>query len=436
MSEIQDKLAALSRRAGLMTGAQWARQRAEEDQRRRAGAYDLDRVLPGKEVGEGDARFYLIRSDFPLDVAHGTVELGAVLSTSSKHIAFSACDPELEDLDPRATLFMDTETTGLAGGAGTVAFLVGVGYFTEDAFRLDQCFMRDFDEEEPMLRFLAELFATHNAVVGYNSKSFDLPLLRTRFIQNRIPFRLDGYMHYDAMHAARRIWKDRLGSCTLGAVEEAILGVRRAGDVPGHLIPQFWFDYLRSRDARPLTGVFQHHQTDILSLVALTGLVSQLLEAPDGGGFEYAEDRLSIVRLHFRQKHYEDVVEHALRFLESEDRSPLRRQCLEMLAFACKRLQRFEEMARFWERLIDEFPSHLDARLELAKHCEHRLRDLGRAEALCLDALDLLERRPSGGEAPHTAAVRERIERIRGKRARGLRAGRGDDLVRDAEDNE
>lgn len=431
----REKLEALLRRTGVMTGAQWARQRMQEEQRREAGEYDIDRIVPGEAVGKGDAKFYLVRRDFPLDALHGSVELGSVLRTSSKHIAFSACDPDLEDLDPRATLFMDTETTGLVGGTGTVAFLVGVGYFMQDVFRLDQCFMRDFDEEEPMLEFLVGIFENHNAVVGYNSKSFDLPLLRTRFIQNRIPFRLDGYLHYDAMHAARRIWKDRLGSCTLGAVEEAVLGVRREGDVPGHLIPQYWFDYLRTRDARPLRGVFYHHSMDILSLVALTGLVSQLLETP-GGGFEHAEDRLSVVRLHFRQKQYPAVLEHALRFLENEERSPLRRECLEMLALASKRLQRFEEMAVFWERLVEEFPSHVDARLELAKHCEHRLRDLARAEALCAQALDLLERRAAlrqglPAESGGADALRRRLERIRRKRARGGLAAQDPDLAQD-----
>ncbi len=419
----REKLNALLRRTGMMTGAQWVQKRMEEERRREEGEYDIDRVVPGELTGEGDAQFYLVRRDFPLDALHGSIDLGAVLRTSSKHIAFSACDPDLEDLDPRATLFMDTETTGLSGGTGTVAFLVGVGYFTEHAFRLDQCFMRDYDEEEPMLRFLAGIFRNHSAVVGYNSKSFDLPLLRTRFIQNRIPFRLDGCLHYDAMHAARRIWKERLGTCTLAAVEEAVLGVRREDDVPGHLIPQYWFDYLRTRDARPLKGVFYHHSMDILSLVALTGLVSQMLETP-GGGFEHAEDRLSVVRLHFRQKQYAEVLEHASRFLEEEERSPLRRECLEMLALAAKRLRRFEEMALFWERLAEEYPSHLDARLELAKHCEHRLRDLDRAELLCAEVLDLFDRRAAlsrdaGAGPPGADALRRRLERIRRKRARG-----------------
>lgn len=415
-----------------MTGSQLGRKRGEEEEQRRAGVFEIEKTIAGQIIGGEDSRFYLVRRDFPLSHVQGSVELGAVLETKSHHIAFSACDPDLEDFDPRATLFMDTETTGLCGGTGTVAFLVGIGYFVEDCFRLDQCFMRDFDEEESLLQYVAGLFTTRNAVVGYNSKSFDLPLLRTRFIQNRIPFRLDGCLHYDLMHAARRLWKERLGSCTLGNVEQEILGFHREGDVAGHLIPQRWFDYLRTRDARPLKGVFYHHQMDILSLVALTGLVSHLLEQPDGSGFEYAEDRLSLVRMHFRQKHYTDVIEHATRFIESEDLSPLRRECLDMLATACKRTQRFEEMARYFERLADEFPSHMEARLELAKHCEHRLRDLERAEALCAQVIDLLERRAAVMRDEHLyeaqiSAIQGRIDRIRRKRVRSVKGRSAED---------
>lgn len=429
MPDKKDKLEALRRHHGMMSGAQWAQARNQEEERRRAGTYEIERVVPGQIIENEAGSFFLVRRDFLLDYFQGDVELGAVLKTDSRHIAFSACDPDLADLDPRKTLFMDTETTGLSGGTGTVAFLTGIGYFTEDAFRLDQCFMRDFDEEEPMLRFLADMMPGFTAVVGYNSKSFDLPLLRTRFIQHRIPFRMDGFLHYDAMHAARRIWKERLGSCTLCAIEQQILGVRREGDVPGHLIPELWFDYLRSRDARSMRGVLYHHQMDILSLVALTGLVSLLLEAPEGQGFEHAEDRLSLVRIHFRQKHYPEVLEHARRFLETEEQSPLRRECLEMTALACKRLQQFADMASYFELIVQEFPSHIEARLELAKHHEHRTRDLNAAERLCTEALELLERHFSADD-PGYNVVRKRIERIQKKRSRG-RPGTGEAFLDD-----
>lgn len=409
-SKQKDMLRRLTDRLNLMQGSDWVRQREELEERRAAGEFEIDTVVPGRLVGEEDEAFYLVQQDFPLDFRQGNVELGMVLQGKSKHIAFSACDPGLKDFDVRKTLFMDTETIGLAGGSGTVAFLVGAGYFTEDGFRLDQCFMRDYDDEEPMLRYIAGLLENAEAVVSYNGKSFDLPLLRTRFIQNRLPFRGDDILHYDLVHVARRFWRRRLADCSLGNIEREVLSVRRHGDIPSFLIPQMWLDYLDTRDAGPLKPVFYHHRNDILSLVALTAWLCQCLERPVGESFEHTEDRLSLVRLHFKQKQYAEVIEHANAFLEREDRSPLRRECLEMLALACKRLQRFVEMQQAWELVIDEFPSDITARLELAKHHEHRTRDLLTAEKLLDEAVERYD------PAPATLA---RLERIRRKLAKG-----------------
>ena len=377
-------------RLGALANAPHILQRQEDEERVEAGEYDIEQVFTGTLTGDEDSSFFLVRNRFPLGHRQGTVELGEVMQTSARHIAFSACDTELQDFDPCRALFVDTETIGLAGGSGTVAFLIGVGYFEGEDFVLDQCFMRDYDDEEAMLTFLGERFQQADTVVSYNGKSFDVPLLRTRFIQHRLPFRLQGLGHFDLVHAARRIWKRRLSDCSLGNIEREILGIERHGDIPSYLIPQMWFDYLRSRDARPLKPVFYHHQMDILSLVALTARLSQCLEAPDGEGFHHGEDRLSVVRLHFRQKQFEHVVAQAQRFLTEPQHNGLRTECLQLLAHACKRLEQFTEMQRAWEMLLEECPDHLEACVELAMHHEHRTRDLSRAHELCLLAIHQL----------------------------------------------
>ncbi len=384
---------------------------------REAGTYKLERVVPGEIHGDDEFGFYLIRHDYPLEHRQGIVTLGSVLQSQSKHIAFSACDPELEDFDPRTACFIDTETTGLSGGTGTVAFLVGVGYFTEDSFRLDQCIMRDFDDEEPMLQYLAELFNRHETLVSYNGKSFDLPLLRTRFIQNRIPFREGALKHLDLVHAARRFWKKRLKDCSLGNIEREILAIHREGDVPSYLIPQLWFNYLEQQDGRPLEGVIYHHEMDILSLVSLTAWMSQCLDGPPGQGFEHHEDKLSVVRIHFRQKNYDEVLIHAQAFLDEVEGSPLCRECLEMLGYACKRRARWEEMQQTWESLLEGFPGDPVASHELAKHHEHRTRDLVAAAQLCREALThyATSEGSAGLERPEARAFRKRLERIEKK---------------------
>lgn len=418
----------LSHRLNLRSGGEWAEEREALAARLEAGDFEIDRVMPGELIGDEDSRFFLVRRDYPLEHRQGDLQLGDALQCLSSHVAFSACDPALADFNPQTALFMDTETIGLAGGAGTVAFLVGVGYFHDDMFRLDQCFLRDYDDEEAMLHFLTERFKECGSVVGYNSKSFDLPLLRTRFIQHRIPFPLGEVPHYDLVHAARRFYKRRLADCSLGNIERAVLGIARHGDVPGYLIPQMWFDYLRTRDARPLDRVFYHHRMDILSLVSLTAWLSRCLAAPDGNGFAHVEDRISLVRLHFRQKQYDQVVAHANAFLEKEERSPLRRECLGLLATACKRTGRWAEMQQALELFVQEFPSDVFARLELAKHHEHRSRDLLTAEALLAETLAMA----IPEEAP---AIQARLDRVRNKLHRGRRFSRkrGSDVDADAD---
>lgn len=424
MSDIKEKLKGLLATKGVMTGAEWRRKLEDVEQRRKAGEFEIDKIVPGKVVEEETGGFYLVTQELPLDSRQGRVELGAVLDVIPEHIALSACDAELEEFEPATSLFMDIETIGLAGGTGTVAFLVGVGYFTEGIFRVEQCFMRDYDDEEAMLNYLDRLSARCQTVVSYNGKTFDLPLLRTRFIANRMPFRLDRALHFDLLHAARRFWKARLEDCTLSTIEQEILGVRRHGDVPSSQIPQIWFDYLDTRDARPLEKVFYHHKMDILSLVALTAWLSQCLSAPEGRGFEHSQDRLSLVRLHYRQKRYEEVVQHGLQFLETDADSPLRRECLELVAFAFKRRQDWPRMKDMWERLRDEDPKNLLARLELAKYYEHRARNLPAAEHECEAAVQFLETRialnqHSDLDTWHLESFHHRLGRIRRKLVKG-----------------
>lgn len=421
MSDVRDRLQSLLARQGLMSGAQWRRQAEELAQRRATGEFEIDKIIAGDLVGQPSEGFYLVRTDFPLEIPHGNVTLGEALLALPEHIALSANDSDLQDFTPETAVFMDTETTGLAGGSGTVAFLVGVGYFEGDVFRLEQAFMRDFDDEEPMLRYLDSVFKGRDTVVTYNGKSFDIPLLRTRFIQNRIPFRLDAALQYDLLHAARRFWKRRLGDCGLINIEREILGVRRHGDVPSAEIPEIWLEYLRTRDARRLEAVFYHHKMDILSLAALAGRLSQSLSLPQGEGFEHLEDRLSLVRLHFIQKNYAEVAEHGRRLLEEEAEAAIRCECLYLMGMASKRLQRWAEMEEAWTLLLAERPRDLVARLELAKHFEHRARNLLAAEQICIETVEFLETRSAlenDDEPLGLMDFQKRLERIRRKLGR------------------
>jgi len=417
-SEKIAQLRALLNTPGVLAGSQFRAVTEERDAKRAAGEYEVRHVVPGEIVGEPDNGFYLVRQDFPLAWKHGCVALESALATDARHVATSANDDALAGFNPRKAVFVDTETTGLMGGSGTVAFLIGVGYFIENSFRLDQCFMRDYDDEGPMLAFLDGLFKNAETLVSFNGKTFDLPLLRTRFIQNRVPFRLDGAMHYDLVHAARRFWKKRLGDCSLGSVERNILGLQRHGDVAGAEIPVRWFNYLRSRDARPLTPVFYHHKMDILSLVSLTGLLSQKMSEPEGQGFEHHEDRLSLLRLQVKRKEWEQAAALAERLLEQLDDEKLMCQCLELAVLATKRTKEWERMETYSVRIIEQFPNHTLARIEYAKHLEHRRRNLPEAIRICREGLQIQNTRMALGYSPAILGLRDlesRMERMEKK---------------------
>jgi len=431
MSDIKDRLNRIMKmQSGLMVGSQWRKGAEELAERRAAGEFELEKFVPGEIIENDFGSFYIVRKEWPFDARQGNISLGDALLALPEHIALSANDTELEDFDPRKAIFMDTETTGLAGGSGTVAFLVGVGYFDEDKFKLEQVFMRDFDEEEAMLSYLDGLFKNRDTVVTYNGKSYDIPLLRTRFIQNRIPFRLDTVLQYDLLHAARRFWKRRLGDCSLGNIEREILAVRRHGDVPGAEIPMIWLNYLRTRDATKIKAVFYHHEMDILSLAALTGRLSQNLSASEDGGFKHHEDKLSHVRVNFIQKKYPQVLEHGRLLLDEEIASGLRRECLYLMGMAAKRLQKWLDAQKLWDDLLHENPRDIIARLELVKLHEHRTKNLPEAERICQETITCLETRQSlntgqygrqidDNTSNEIQAFRTRLARIQRKLRRG-----------------
>ena len=161
-------------------------------------------------------------------------------------------------------LFLDTETTGLSRGAGTVAFLVGVGYFSQDHFVVEQYLMRDYDEELFVLQEINRLLEAFPVLVTFNGRTFDMPVLQSRFLLNRFPDKYES-VHADVLYPSRRLWKLRLGSCNLQTLEESVLGVVREDDIPGALIPQTYFKYLDNRDFEPIRSIMAHNRQDITS---------------------------------------------------------------------------------------------------------------------------------------------------------------------------
>ena len=406
------------RRLGLTRGTDQIRRRS------RQRGKPIEELIAGELVDTDSGRFFLYRESYALDHLHGQERLSSLLSHVPHGPAVLARDERLAAVDLERIAFVDTETTGLAGGTGTYAFLVGVGAFRQGAFVLHQYFMRDYGDEPAQLQGLGELLQDMEAVVSFNGKSFDLPLLETRFIMSRQPPRLVDVPHLDLLPAARRLWKYRLASCALSSLEDEVLAVRRTqADVPGWLIPGLYADYARSGDAREMPRIFYHNAQDILSLVTLAARMCGLLTSEDlESGNLPGEDLYGLGRL-FSELGEVDRAEAAYtRAARSSQVRWVRERAMRDLAYLLKRQERGAEALPWWEELA-RTEGAIYAHEELAKHYEWQASDPEQALAWTRQALDLVSQWPRGGKRRVVLAELEhRLVRLERKLA-GQAAG-------------
>lgn len=380
---------------------------------------DVQDLLGGTIVDGPYGACFVTERTFQLDHQHGDEPLAAFFEVSDRGLGCLArsADPLLADRE--AVLFLDTETTGLAGGTGTFVFLVGLGYFRADRLVIRQFFMRDHAEEPAMLAALNALFAQFEVVVSFNGKSFDVPLLTTRYIANRQRPALRTSAHLDLLHPARRVWRERLDSCTLGTLERAVLGHSRDRDVPSWMIPELYFRYVRGGAPEPLVGVFEHNLHDVLSLVALTCRLGRLLDGPSGIPAE-ADELFAAARIYEDLGLLGEACSRYERALASGRGVAVRAQVASRLAMLCKRAGRHERAVQLWRRLATLGLTGCEPFVELAKHYEHRLRDYDAALAVVEQALAVVElwqlRRQPGAAAERAALEHRRLRLIEKRR--------------------
>jgi uncharacterized protein len=297
-------------------------------------------------------------------------------------------------------LFFDVETTGLNGGAGTFAFLVGCGWFDADArFRTRQYLLTSPSDERGMLKRLAADLREAGVLVSFNGKSFDAPLLEMRFLYHRMEWEAAGTPHFDVLHPSRRFWRSAdLDEFGLGPLERKVLGARRIGDVPGFEIPSRYFAFLRSGDAAPLEGVLEHNRIDLLSLAGLAATLCRLVsEGPEASAD--ARELLALGRVYAgarRELLASAAYERALLLGRADPATAV--EALRGLAEVRSRSNRHQEAAECWRELLDSAtcPTRVatQAARALAIHHEHRVRDLPAAHAFALRSLEY-ESRPS-----------------------------------------
>jgi uncharacterized protein YprB with RNaseH-like and TPR domain len=356
-----------------------------QERRRGPAPVPLEELVEGMRIENVRGEFFLVESSVHLEIRHGDVPLSRFHAIEPGTIGVLTAEPELESFDLRRAVFLDTETTGLAGGAGTAAFLIGLGWVDGERFRVRQYFMRDYHEEGALLHALAEELERFERLVTFNGKMFDVPLLDARFRLNRGRFPLAGAPHLDLLHPARRLWKARLESCRLQSLEAELMGLRRHRDIAGEDIPHVYFDWVRRRDARMLARVFEHNRQDIVSLAALAVLACQWVE---DGQAEDARDIYSLARVLERGRLYarsEAEYERALAAGSDLVRGP----ALLRLAWRAKRSGEHERAARLWTEAGEA--GEVEGWRELAMHYEHRSRELQRALEAVERGLALVE---------------------------------------------
>ena len=369
----------------------------------------IEEVVSGKFISTPFGDSFVRENYFPQDYRCGEVELFQIFQSSAKTISSLARDDRLKKIDMNKTVFLDTETTGLAGGAGTYIFLVGAGYFEGDQFCVRQYFMRDYNEERALLSAVNELLSNFEAIVSYNGKTFDIPLIQSRFIMSGMKMSLKDPYHFDLLYPARRLWKKRLESCSLSTVERDILGVIRENDVPGYLVPEIYFRYLKTKDARALKQVFEHNLQDILSLAALVSRMCCLVEDPFNNT-KYGMDIFSIGKMFDEEKRYEQCTHYYTEALKHNLREEETLEILRLASFAYKRQGEWEEAEKIWKKTIERSPEFIYYPYEeLAKYYEHHLKDYQKAETIIEESLNIVE----------NIFIREklqyRLNRIKGK---------------------
>lgn len=298
-------------------------------------------------------------------------------------------DASLPDtIDPEHFLFLDTETTGLSRGAGTVAFLVGVGFVRGKEMIVRQYMMRDYDEESFVLRHVLDHFKSAKALVTFNGRAFDMPLLQSRFIMQRMRADLSDFPHVDLLHTARRVWKLRLSSCRLSTLEEHIYGEPRVDDLPGAEVPQRYFDYLKSHDFSLLEDVLKHNAQDIVTLLRLLYTLAQLHENPMSA--EFVQDIFSLGRVYEKRGHMQ-TARACYRAADAGSMSALSR---ERLAYCLTRDHEPQEAARIYEKMIAAHQGGAKPYIALCKILEHKTKDIRKAADVARKGLLYLSDRP------------------------------------------
>lgn len=317
-----------------------------------------------------DTAFLIREFSYPLDSVFNRVRLSSWKEIPPRFLTLVSGDEAFMRIDPMKLLYFDVESTGLSGGTGTIPFMLGFGFFTPDHFRVKIFILNDLSREDKMLacvdEFLEEL--DPSATVTFNGRSFDFPLMETRYILHRKRFPLQKKPHLDFLFPARTIWKNSYESRKLGYLGDLLLGISREDDVDPGLIPSLYFSYLRSNRFSLLEKVVEHNALDLVGLSALlllaVGYVMDVSSTRDAG------EMLGVAMLFEKSGCFDRAGELLEMVRQASDRQDIMVKAVKRLSILKKKKKLFEEASELW-KVLSEFHDHF-ALKELSIHFEHR----------------------------------------------------------------
>ncbi len=403
MAGIQEQLALLRAKVAhidrkyAMPGAPTSVRKPDET------ASFVEDLLTGEVVETAHGKHFETEKLYERHRRHGSVDISDLID-----LRHDLLDPlssgAIPNCPPTRWAFLDTETTGLAGGSGTYAFLIGVGSIDEEGFRVRQFFMRDYGEEASQLHALSEYLQRFDVLITYNGKSYDQPLLETRFRMARARHPFTRMEHLDLLFGARRLWKLRLDSCRLVHLENQVLGLDRDGDVPGEMIPYYYFEYLRTHRAFRLIPIFHHNVLDIVSLACLTAIVPEAFRDPERVTLRHGADLLGLARWLTQAGRVPQSLTLLRRAVDMGlPDSLLFRTLLDIGLLEKKCGNQTGSLAVFSDLAASPNPHRVRAYEELAKYYEHKERNYAMALEMTRGALAIAE----------TPEIQRREERLK-----------------------
>ncbi|MFW5986200.1 MAG: ribonuclease H-like domain-containing protein [Halanaerobiales bacterium] len=338
-----------------------------------------------------DNNYFFRTTKYKPDHKHGLYPLNKIFELKTEDISLiTNAQNDFNSLSPHDLLFFDTETTGLMGGTGTIPFLIGLGYFEGESFIVKQLFMRDFDEEMPVLSTLATEITKYQILISFNGKSFDLPLLKTRMIMNRLS-ELNIPYHLDLLSAARSLWS-HLDSCSLNNLEKRVLNINRNDDLPGSKVPQMYFKYLDQKKPEYIEPIFEHNTIDIVSMVTML-IHLQKIHKNSRDFHLSARELYNLGCLYEKRK---DLIRSINFFEKALQLNPdliLSGKIKTKLSWQYKRNNQWDKAVRIWNSMIRKNQGGIFPWRELAKYQEHQQKNFKQARKHTRKALSLLQKK-------------------------------------------